>query len=168
MARRSRRERITAAFDRLYDAVAGALGGVAALRDRAAKSHAETMVEMWLRDAGLDGARADAELVGVIANPRLADVVARVQADRDAAFGSWLRTGPAALIDLMGTAAPGAAGAVENWLGASTGARTPGPRGSGTTARCRSSGESVRAASVATTPRSRSVCRWSTSRTCRS
>ena len=119
MARRSRRERITAAFDRLYDAVAGALGGVAAL-DRAAKSHAETMVEMWLRDAGLDGARADAELVGVIANPRLADVVARVQADRDAAFGSWLRTGPAALIDLMGTAAPGAAGAVENWLGAST------------------------------------------------
>lgn len=135
MARRSRRERITAAFDRLYDAVAGAFGGAAALRDRAAQAHAAAMVEMWLRDAGLDGARADAELVGVIANPRLADVVARVQADRDTAYGSWLRTGPAALIDLMGMAAPGAAGAVENWLGASTqgpDTRTEGIRYDGT------------------------------------
>jgi hypothetical protein len=121
MVRRKRRERITAAFDRLYDAVAAAFGGAVALRNGAARAHAEAMVEMWLRKDGLDAARADADFVGVFANPRLAHVVARVEADRNAAFASWLRTGPAALTELMATAAPGPAGAVDGWLAASAG-----------------------------------------------
>lgn len=120
MARRTRRERITGAFDRLYDAVGCALGGAMALRDRAVRAHAEAMAEMWLRDDGLDRARTNPELSRVLANPQLEDVVARVEADREAAFSAWLRTGPAVLGDLMATVAPGAAGAVESWLGAST------------------------------------------------
>lgn len=121
MARRRRRERITAAFDRLYDAVSEAMSGAAALRDGAARAHAEAMAEMWLRREGLDAARADPGLARVLANRRLAHVVARVDADRAAAFASWLRTGPDALTALMATAAPGPAGAEEAWLAASVG-----------------------------------------------
>ena len=121
MARRRRRERITAAFDRLHDAVAEAMSGAVALRGGAARAHAEAMAEMWLRGEGLDAARADPGLARVLANRRLADVVARVEADRDAAFSAWLRTGPDALTALMATAAPGPAGAVDGWPAASAG-----------------------------------------------
>ena len=119
MARSGRRERIEAAFARLHEAVGAAFGGAAAVRDAAARAHAGAMVEAWLRDEGLDAARADRGLAGVLANPRLSGAVARVQADRDAAFAAWLRTGPSTLAAVMETAAPGAAGAVDGWLAAS-------------------------------------------------
>jgi hypothetical protein len=129
MARRTRRERIIEAFERLHDAVGAVFGAGAALRESAARAHAETMVEMWLREEGLDAARTDRGLAGVLANPRLAGVLERVVADRDAAFASWLRTGPAALAEVMATAAPGPAGSVEGWLGASAGESDSGGEG---------------------------------------
>ncbi|MDT7581079.1 MAG: hypothetical protein QOK35_2343, partial [Pseudonocardiales bacterium] len=119
MTRRARRERIEAAFARLHEAVGAAFGGAAALRDAAAQAHADAMVETWLRADGLDAARADPGLTGALANPRLHAAVARVQADRDAAFAAWLRTGPPTLTAVMDAAAPGPAGALDDWLAAS-------------------------------------------------
>ena len=119
IGRRARRDRITAAFARLHGAVAAAFGGAAALRDAAARAHAVAMVESWLRTDGLDAARAQPALARVLANPRLVEAVARVQADRDAAFAAWERTGPAALAEVMRATAPGAAGDPDGWLAAS-------------------------------------------------
>lgn len=118
MARRNRRERITAAFDELCGAVAAALGAADGMREAAVLAHAEAMVERWLRDGGLDAARADPGLAGVFANPRLTGAVARAEADRTEAFAGWLEKGPARLAAVLRAAAPGAAGAAaEEWLG---------------------------------------------------
>ena len=70
-----RRERIAFGFDAFHQAIAAVLGAAAQLRDRAALRHAEAMVEMWLRQDGLDAARSDPGLHGVLGNPRLQDVL---------------------------------------------------------------------------------------------
>ncbi|HVL84930.1 MAG TPA: FtsK/SpoIIIE domain-containing protein [Pseudonocardia sp.] len=115
--RSNRRERVRAAFDGLCAAVAAALGAAERGRDAAVHAHAETMVEMWLRDQGLDAARSDPELTRVFANPRLAAAVARVEADRVEAFETWLATGPAQLDRLLAEHAPGPAGRPpDEWL----------------------------------------------------
>ncbi|NMH97196.1 cell division protein FtsK [Pseudonocardia sp. K10HN5] len=76
------------------------------------------MFEMWLRNEGLDAAHVDPGLRGGLTNPALAGVVARVDADRSAAFEPWLATGPGRLAALMEQAAPDAAGREpEQWLG---------------------------------------------------
>ena len=101
----------------------GAVLGSAARLTRHGRAGARaTMVELWLRRDGLDAARADPGLQGVLANPRLAAAVARVAADRDAAFDEWLPphdargSGPHRLAALMAEHAPGRAGAVDGWL----------------------------------------------------
>ena len=122
LGRRARRERISAAFDAFHAAMGAVLGSAARLTDTAAQEHALTMVETWLRHDGLDAARADPRLQGVLANPRLAAAVARVAADRDAAFEEWLTphgpdgSGPQRLAALMAEHAPGRAGDVDGWL----------------------------------------------------
>jgi hypothetical protein len=118
VARGRRQERIVAAFEALSDAVARALGAADGARDAAVSAHAEAMAEMWLRTEGLDAARADPGLRGLLTNPRLAAVVERVATDRAAAFGGWLEHGPRELAGLLAEAAPGAAGAPpQEWLG---------------------------------------------------
>ena len=98
------------------------LGAAARLTDAAAREHALTMVEMWLRREGLDTAQTDRGMQGVLANPQVAAAVARVEADRDAAFEEWVAqhgrddSGPGRLAALMTQFAPGAAGAVDGWL----------------------------------------------------
>jgi hypothetical protein len=122
LGRRARRERITAAFDAFHEAMGAVVGAAARLTDAAAREHALTMVEMWLRREGLDAAQENPGLQGVLANPQLAAAVDRVAADRDAAFDEWVRqhgrddSGPARLAALMSKHAPGTAGAVGGWL----------------------------------------------------
>jgi hypothetical protein len=108
--RGGRRTRIADAFDEFHGAVTAALGAAAGLGDAAVRAHAAAMVELWLRTDGIDAARADPALAQVLANPQLAGPVAAVAADRDRAFDTWLRTGPARLAAILETAAPGAAG----------------------------------------------------------
>ena len=92
-----RRRRITEAFAELCDAIGNALGAAQARRDAAVRAHAEAMAEVWLREDGLDAAAEDPGLRRLLNNPRLRPVVAAVEADRDAAFTSWLEHGPASL-----------------------------------------------------------------------
>lgn len=119
MSRRlDRRERITAAFEDLRTAIGAAMGAAAAVRDRAVRTHAHAMVEMWLRKQGLEAARRDRELTRVFDNPELAAPVGRVTRDQLAAFGDWVDTEPTRLADLMRDAAPGSAGDPASlWLG---------------------------------------------------
>ncbi|WP_219413084.1 FtsK/SpoIIIE domain-containing protein [Pseudonocardia nigra] len=113
-----RQQRISGAFDALCVAVGRALGAAEGLRDATVRRHAETAVEMWLREEGLDGAQAHPELRGLLTNPRLAGPVERVRADRDAAFDAWLETGPRRLAEILADAAPDAAGRdPHEWLG---------------------------------------------------
>ena len=125
----NRKQRITEAFDALCDAIAGALGAAQGRRDAAVRAHAEAMVEMWLREDGLDAARADPGLRAMLANKKLFRPVGRVEADRHAAFTPWLERGPDELTELLGTAAPGAAGAREptGLAGPSAGFEAGGP-----------------------------------------
>ena len=106
-----RRRRITEAFAELCDAIGNALGAAQGRRDAAVQAHAEAMVEVWLREDGLDAAAEDPGLRRLLSNPRLRPVLAAVEADRDAAFTSWLEHGPASLRALLAESAPGAAGA---------------------------------------------------------
>ncbi|WP_300019256.1 FtsK/SpoIIIE domain-containing protein [Pseudonocardia sp.] len=116
--RGGRRQHVADAFEEFCGAVTAALGAAGGLRDAAARAHAEAMVEMWLRTDGIDAARNDPTMAGVLANPRLAGPIARVTADRDAALTSWLGTGPAELTKLMTVAAPDSAGLdPQGWLG---------------------------------------------------
>ena len=100
--------------------MAEVLGAADRLSDSAARAHAVAMVEMWLRDTGLDEAQVDPALTGVLANPAMADVVARVAADRAEAFESWWEpgeeSGPARLTRIVDEAALGSAGASDEWL----------------------------------------------------
>ncbi|GEL18274.1 FtsK/SpoIIIE domain-containing protein [Pseudonocardia asaccharolytica] len=118
MAKRARRDRITAAFEEFHAAAGAALSAAARLREGIAHARAETIAEMWLRTDGIAAARADPGLQAVFANSRLAATVARVEADRAAAFDEWLATGPDRLAGLLDEVAPGSAGCdpVE-WLG---------------------------------------------------
>ncbi|GAA1302899.1 FtsK/SpoIIIE domain-containing protein [Pseudonocardia xinjiangensis] len=119
MARgRNRRERIAEAFDEFCDAVGRALGAADGALAAAAQAHAEAMVEMWMRNDGLDAALADPELRGLFDNPRLARPVERMLADRAAAIAPWLETGPPRLAEILVDAAPGSAGRdPAEWIG---------------------------------------------------
>src|SRR5918993_827566 len=120
MARRARRERITEAFDVFHATVAEVFGAADRLTDAAARAHAEAMAEMWLRETGLDDARVDPRLTALFANPSLAHVVARVAADREAAFEAWSQdadgSGPERLTGIVADAAFGSAGDGDDWL----------------------------------------------------
>lgn len=105
-----RQQRITETFDALCRAVGEALGAAEGLREAAARAEAEALVEMWLRERGLDAARADPQLQIPLNNPQLARVVKRVGFDREAALAPWRAGGPAQLATLLADAAPGAAG----------------------------------------------------------
>jgi S-DNA-T family DNA segregation ATPase FtsK/SpoIIIE len=113
-----RQQRITAAFDALYVAIARALGAAEGAREAAVRAHAEAMAEMWLRAEGLDAAEADPGLHRLLENPRLARPIKRVAYDRTAAFRGWLDTGPRRLAQILAEAAPDAAGRdPDEWLG---------------------------------------------------
>ncbi|WP_232665048.1 FtsK/SpoIIIE domain-containing protein [Pseudonocardia sp. TRM90224] len=113
-----RQQRISAAFDALCDAIATALGAAESARDTAVRAHVETLVEMWLREQGLDAARADPGMRQLLDNPQLADVVARVVADHTAAFAGWQQSGPARVASLLAETAPDVAGSTGvDWLG---------------------------------------------------
>jgi len=116
--RSARRARITAAFGDFCAAVGATLGAAERARDAAVALHAETMVEKWLREDGLDAVRADPGLAAVLANPHVAHAVAAAETDRAEAFGPWLRTAPDELARILAEAAPASAGrAPEEWLG---------------------------------------------------
>ncbi len=106
----NRKQRISAAFDALCHAITGALGAAQGQRDAAVRAHAETMVEMWLREDGLDAARSDPGLRGLLTNKKLFGPISRVEADRHAAFTPWLGHGPDRLATLLKEAGPQAAG----------------------------------------------------------
>ncbi|MGQ0572797.1 MAG: FtsK/SpoIIIE domain-containing protein [Pseudonocardia sp.] len=113
-----RRERIAAAFEAFHAAVGATLGAAARTRDAAVAEHAAAMVEKWLREEGLDAARADPGLAAVLANPRVAGAVAAVEADRREVFEQWLRDSPDELDAILADAAPGSAGQdPARWLG---------------------------------------------------
>jgi hypothetical protein len=120
MVRRARRDRIRAAFEVFHVTAGQLLGAAEQLSAEAARAHAEAMVEMWLRRDGLDAAWDDPALREVLANPAMAGVVARVAADRAAAFEPWWEPqkgdGPARLARIVADAAPGTAGEVDDWL----------------------------------------------------
>ena len=116
VGRKARRERISAAFDTFHATVRDLLTAATRLSEGAAREHAEAMVEFWLRREGLESARTDPGLQGVLANPRVAPAVERVAADEAAAFDEWLADGPRRLVDLMHRHAPATAGAEQGWL----------------------------------------------------
>src|SRR5690348_15291124 len=119
MARRVRRERITEAFDAFHAAMGAVLGAAEHHGGAAARAHAETMAELWLRDAGIDAARVDPGLAPVLTNPALAAAVERVARDRDTAFATWCDgdgSGPRRLQRLVADAAPRSAGEAHGWL----------------------------------------------------
>ena len=130
MARRARRERMTEAFDAFHAAMGAVLGAAENLGGAAARAHAETMAEMWLRDVGIDAARVDPGLADVLTNPALADAVGRVARDRDTAFAGWCDgddSGPRRLDGLVAETAPRSAGKADGWLDGRHG-RAPRPR----------------------------------------
>jgi S-DNA-T family DNA segregation ATPase FtsK/SpoIIIE len=113
-----RQQRIATAFDALCHSIGRALGAAEGARGAAVRAHAEAMVEMWLRDAGLDAAETDPGLRRLLANPELARPIKRVEFDRTAAFREWLATGPRRLTQILAEAAPDAAGGdPDEWLG---------------------------------------------------
>jgi hypothetical protein len=114
--RTERRDKIRAALDEFRAAVGTALGIAGRQQDLVAEQHARVMVELWLRTEGT-AATVDPAMSGPLANPRMADVVARVGEDRRAHFTDWTG-GPLALTELVTRAAPGAAGEPwQTWLG---------------------------------------------------
>jgi DNA segregation ATPase FtsK/SpoIIIE, S-DNA-T family len=120
MPRRGRRERITAAFDAFHAAMAEVLGAADRLAGDAARAHAEVLAEKRLRETGFDEARVDPKLAALFTDPALAHVVARVAADREAAFEPWSEdtgaSGPQRLSRIVADAASGSAGEVDDWL----------------------------------------------------
>ena len=57
-----RRRRIRAAYEALCAAMAAADGASGVAAERARRRHLEALVELWLREAGIDGAAADPAL----------------------------------------------------------------------------------------------------------
>lgn len=116
--RAERRKKIEIAFDEFRHAVGRALGVAALEQARAATAHARTMVELWLRDEGIDNALRDPGFTAPLRGPAFADIVADLLAERARHFQEWTATGPAALAELVRECAPGPAGAPwTEWLG---------------------------------------------------
>ncbi len=116
--RNDRRTKIEAKLADFRAAVGQALGVAAGQQSGVAEEHARTMVELWLRDDGLDAAYADPTLRAALASPVMAEMVARVRADRLAHFAQWNADGPPGLTALVAQCAPGVAGAQgHSWLG---------------------------------------------------
>ncbi len=110
--RTERRDKIKLALAEFRTAVGTALGIASRQQDMIAEEHARVMVELWLRsETSVDPTIA-------LGNPRLADVIEKVAADRRSQFGEWADRGPLALTELVTRAAPGAAGEPwQTWLG---------------------------------------------------
>lgn len=112
-----RRDRIEAALADFRAAVGVALGVAGAQQDQMAEAHARLMVELWLRAEGA-AAADDPGFATPLTNPRLADLVAGVAADRGGHFTQWNEEGPLEITRLVAKAAPGAAGEPwQTWLG---------------------------------------------------
>ena len=111
-----RRRRIRAAYDALCAAIAAADGASAVAAEKVRRRHLDTLVELWLRESGIDGAAADPGLRGLLTNPEFAHVVRAVEADR-----SVTARRPADALPELGAlveaASPGSAGRAEDWLG---------------------------------------------------
>lgn len=113
--RNDRRDRIESALREFRAAVGVALGAAGHEQDRVAEEHARLLVELWLRAE--ESWTADPVLAAQVANPRLADTVARVRQDRATHFSEWAGV-PLALTELVTRVAPGAAGEPwQTWLG---------------------------------------------------
>jgi DNA segregation ATPase FtsK/SpoIIIE, S-DNA-T family len=111
-----RRRRIRAAYDALFAAMAAADGASGAAAERARRHHLEALVELWLREAGIDGAAADPALRGLLNNPEFGRVVRDVEADRSASARRPAEALPE-LDQLVAAATPGSAGRADDWLG---------------------------------------------------
>lgn len=111
-----RRRRIRAAYEALCAAIAAADGASGVAAERARRNHLEALVELWLREAGIDGAAADPALRGLLTNPEFARVVRDVEADRSATARRPAEALPE-LDKLVTAATPGSAGQDDDWLG---------------------------------------------------
>jgi S-DNA-T family DNA segregation ATPase FtsK/SpoIIIE len=111
-----RRRRIRAAYDALFAAMAAADGASAAAAERARRRHLEALVELWLREAGVDSAAADPALRGLLTNPEFARVVRAVEADRSVSARRPAEALPE-LDALVAASTPGSAGRADDWLG---------------------------------------------------
>lgn len=116
--RTDRRKRIETALDEFRAAVSRALGVANEQHSLAAQEQAKAMVDLWLREDGIDKARSDPHFAAVFANPLFDEVVERAEADRRREFAEWTANGPDTLAGIVATAAPGVAGAPSSdWLG---------------------------------------------------
>lgn len=111
-----RRRRIRAAYDALYTAMAAADGTSYVAAENVRRRHLDTLVELWLREAGIDGAAADPALRGLLTNPGFAATVRAVEADRSATARRPADALPE-LDAIIAGATPGSAGRADGWLG---------------------------------------------------
>jgi S-DNA-T family DNA segregation ATPase FtsK/SpoIIIE len=96
--------------------MAAADGVASAAAEEVRRRHLDTLVELWLREEGIDGAAADPEIRGLLTNPEFRHVVRAVEADRSA--GARRPADVLPKLDKIVTAAtPGSAGRAEDWLG---------------------------------------------------
>jgi DNA segregation ATPase FtsK/SpoIIIE, S-DNA-T family len=116
--RDGRRERITAAFDDLREAIATALGAARNARQAAVLELTEAMLELWLRKDGIDELRSEEATSRALYDPRLSAPLDRLRADRRELFGDWVGREPDYLEGLVADAAPGPASEPHGgWLG---------------------------------------------------
>jgi len=111
-----RRRRIRAAYDALFAAMAAADGVSSAAAERARRYHLEALVELWLREDGIDSAGHDPALRGLLTNPDFGRVVRAVEADRSA-FARRPGEVLPELDQLVARSTPGSAGQSDDWLG---------------------------------------------------
>ena len=111
-----RRRRIRAAYEALFAAMAAADGASTAAAERARRHHLEALVELWLREEGIDSAGNDPALRGLLTNPEFGRVVRAVEADRSAYARRPAEALPE-LDELVARSTPGSAGQADDWLG---------------------------------------------------
>ena len=111
-----RRRRIRAAYEALCAAMAAADGASTAAAERARRLHLEALVELWLREEGIDSAGNDPALRGLLTNPEFGRVVRAVEADRSAYARRPAEALPE-LDELVARSTPGSAGQADGWLG---------------------------------------------------
>jgi hypothetical protein len=111
-----RRRRIRAAYEALCAAMAAADGASTAAAERARRLHLEALVELWLREEGIDSAGNDPALRGLLTNPEFGRVVRAVEADRSAYARRPAEALPE-LDELVARSTPVSAGHADGWLG---------------------------------------------------